>query len=141
MPEAHYEELTLVDGLTMKAVGSVQFKLRCGNYKSEIMARVFPNLSKELILGMPWLVKENPSIDWTAGRVQLQHGETVFTLPTVMRRRQEPAIEEVNFCDSKQLSQWMRKRAVSGVYLAFDMGTGHCLDLWGYSYPMAVAEH
>ena len=36
-----------------------------------------------------------------------------------MRREQEPEIDEVNFCDSKRLSQWIRSSAVTGVYLAF----------------------
>ena len=81
VPEAHFAELTLADGSIVKAAGTVQFKLCYGNYKGEITARVFPNLSKELILGMPWIVKETPSIDWTAGRVKVQKEETVLTLP------------------------------------------------------------
>lgn len=94
IPEAQFEELTLVDGSTVKVVGYVHFKLRYGNYKGDITARVFPNLNKEIILEMPWLVQENPSIDWTAGRVKVQRGGTVLTLPTTSRRDRKPLVKK-----------------------------------------------
>ena len=53
VPEAQNEELTLADGSVVKADGYVQFKLCCRDYSGEIIARVFPNLNKELILGIP----------------------------------------------------------------------------------------
>ena len=52
--------------------GYVQFVLHCGNYKTKVLARVFPNLHEELILGIPWLVQENPTIDWATGRVTIE---------------------------------------------------------------------
>ena len=105
MPKAHYEELTLADGSIVKAVWNSQFKLRCGNYRRDITARVFPNLSKELMPGMPCSLKENPNTDWTVGRVKKQKGDIVLSLPTVLKRKQEPEIDEVNFYDCKQLSR------------------------------------
>ena len=105
VPDAQYEELTMADGSKVKVVGRVQFWLRCGNYKGKIIARVFPNLSKQLILGMPWLVQENPSIDWTAERVKIERNGTVLNLPIVGDHHvEEPVIEEINFCKSKELS-------------------------------------
>ena len=62
------EQLTLADGSQVQASGHVTFPLRCGYYKGKITARVFPNLHKELILGIPWLTTENPDIDWTRGK-------------------------------------------------------------------------
>ena len=63
--EEEFHELTLADGTVMLIAGYVQFVMNCGDYKDKIMARVFPNLYKECILGIPWLEYENPIIDWT----------------------------------------------------------------------------
>ena len=57
-------DLTLADGTVVQTTGYVQFTMTCGDYKDKIVARVFPNLHKECILGMPWLEYENPVIDW-----------------------------------------------------------------------------
>ena len=49
-PEEDFEWLTLADGSEVHAQGYVQFILHCGNYKTKVLARVFPNLHEELIL-------------------------------------------------------------------------------------------
>ena len=54
VPEDEYEDLTLADGSVVQAKGYAQFMLRCGDFKCPIIARVFPNLQQELILGMLW---------------------------------------------------------------------------------------
>ena len=59
------EELKMANGIVVTIEGRVQFVLKCGGYKGEISARVFPNMNKQMILGIPWLSKENPHIDWT----------------------------------------------------------------------------
>ena len=41
----------------------VSFWLQCGDYNSEVIARVFPNMRQQLILGIPWLKQENHRID------------------------------------------------------------------------------
>ena len=57
------EELKMADGAVVKTEGRVQFVLKCGGYRGQISARVFPNMNKPMILGIPWLSKENPHID------------------------------------------------------------------------------
>ena len=79
--EEDHQELKLADGSTVQAAGRVQFNLQCGAYKAKITARVFPNLHKEVILGMPWLIQENPVIDWARGQVQIQRQGNVLQLP------------------------------------------------------------
>ena len=61
--DEEFHELTLADGTIVLTVGHVQFMMNCGDYKGKIGARVFPNLHKECILGMPWLEYKNPIID------------------------------------------------------------------------------
>ena len=65
--EMQHQDLKWTDGSTVQAVGREHFKLQCGDYKTRITARVFPNLHKDVILGMPWLIQENPAIDWARG--------------------------------------------------------------------------
>ena len=80
-PERDFERLTLADGTEVHAQGYVQFVLRCGGYCSKILARVFPNLQQKLILGIPWLVKENPTIDWATRQVTVEKNGVSHTLP------------------------------------------------------------
>ena len=53
----------MADGTVVKTKGRVQFVLKCGAYRGQISARVFPNMNKPMIMGIPWLSKENPHID------------------------------------------------------------------------------
>ena len=55
----------MADGSKVKTLSRVQLNVRCSGYHGIVEARVFPQMSKPLILGMIWLVKENPHINWT----------------------------------------------------------------------------
>ena len=61
--DVDFQDLTLADGSKVWTAGYVEFTMNCGGYKGKIIDKLFPNLSKECILGMPWLVQENPIID------------------------------------------------------------------------------
>ena len=93
--------------------------MKCGDFKGKIVARVFPNLHKECILGIPWLEYENPIIGWTRRHVTIQRPGCILTLPVVRRRQQKPSIEKVNLCSAKQVARWFRWRKVDQAYLAF----------------------
>ena len=51
--ESQDQELKLADGSIVQPTGRVQFNLLCGNYRSRIIDRVFPNLHMELTLEIP----------------------------------------------------------------------------------------
>ena len=55
--------------------------LKCGGYRGEISARVFPNMNKQMILGILRLTKENPHIDWTQVAVVMKKGQNWISLP------------------------------------------------------------
>jgi hypothetical protein len=87
-PDPEWEEISLADGSKLKTEGRVQFVLRCGGYTGRILARVFPNLHKEMILGIPWLRQTNPRIDWTNQRVPVVHcGDTCARVSSIGRLR------------------------------------------------------
>ena len=50
-----FHELTLADGTIVPTIRYVQFVMNYGDYRSKTIDKVFPNLHKECILGMPWL--------------------------------------------------------------------------------------
>ena len=112
-PEEDFERLTLADGSEVHAQGYVQFVLHCGNYKTQILARVFSNLHEELILGIPWLVQENPTIDWATGHVTIEKNGSEYTLPCYRqclnnpddRERKKSAAEEINFISAKAMKK------------------------------------
>ena len=75
------EELHLADGSTVKTEGRVRVHVKCGKYRGTIYARVFPRMNKQMILGIPWLSRENPHIDWAQGAITLQQGQRWISLP------------------------------------------------------------
>ena len=115
VPEDEHKNLTLADGSIVQAQGYAQYMLRCGDFKCPIIARVFPNLQQELILGMPWLIQENPNIDWAARTVRVTRREVIHNLPTI-----RPAIggatdeleSKVNCTSAKAFKQAIRKRRI-----------------------------
>ena len=66
--------MTMADGSSVKTLGRVQLNVKCGGYQGIVKARVFPQMTKPMILGMPWLVEENPHINWTRSTVVVQQG-------------------------------------------------------------------
>ena len=115
VPEEEHENLTLADGSVVQAQGYAQFMLRCGDFKCPIIARVFPNLQQELILGMPRLIQENPNIAWAARTVRVMRRGVIHNLPTIY-----PAIggdtdemeAKVNCISEKAFKRAIRKRRI-----------------------------
>ena len=56
------EELKMADGTLIKTEERVQFKLKCGGYRGDISARVFPNMNKQMILGIPCFQRRIPTL-------------------------------------------------------------------------------
>ena len=104
-PDLEWEEVALANGSRLQTEGRVQFTLRCGNYKERVLARVFPDLHKEIILVIPWLEKANPVIDWTQRRVKVFHRGCNVTLPLIHKRYAETAAIELNLCTAKQMTK------------------------------------
>ena len=115
--EEDHQELKLADGSTAQAAGRVQFNLQCGAYKAKITARVFPNLHKEVILGMPWLIQENPAIDWARGQVQIQRQGNVLQLPVHRHQAKANEFEMINLCTAKQMVRWFHRNAETPAFL------------------------
>ena len=59
--EVQPKELKIANGTVVKIEGRVQFVLKCGGYRGQISARLFPNMNKPMILGIPWVSKEYPT--------------------------------------------------------------------------------
>ena len=108
-PDPEWEEVTLADGSKLRTEGRVQFTLRCGNYKERVLTRVFPDLHKEIILGIPWLEKANPVIDWTQRRVRVFHRGCDVTLPLIHKREAEVAAAELNLYTAKQMTKQVKR--------------------------------
>ena len=115
VPEDEYEDLTLADGSVVQAKGYAQFMLRCGDFKCPIIARVFPNLQQELILGMPWLIQENPNIDWAARTVRVTRRGVIHSLPTIRPTfggETDELEAKVNCISAKAFKRAIRKRRI-----------------------------
>ena len=81
IPEEDFELLEMANKTTVKAQGYVSFRLDSGEFSCRVIAQVFPNLRSEVILGTPWLIKENPDIDWVKPKVKLRCRGQLQVLP------------------------------------------------------------
>ena len=51
--EDHPKALKMADGTMVRKEGRAQFVLKCGGYRGDISARVFADVNKQMILGIP----------------------------------------------------------------------------------------
>ena len=74
--------------------GWVGFLLTCGEYVRHISARIFPSLHKELTLGMPWPVMENPDISWRKRTAAVQQKGSFKQLPVLRPASNIPKVDK-----------------------------------------------
>ena len=103
------EELTLADGSRSQTEGRVHLKIKCGGYQGVIQAKVFPGLHKPVILGIPWLRKENPHINWAQEVVVVKQKGNWITLP-LMKKDTGSEAEVVNMVSAKAMRRILEKR-------------------------------
>ena len=112
------DRLTVADGTTIKTDGKVQIQFKCGGYKGIVQAKVFPGLQKPMILGIPWLQKENPHIDWTQGTVVVKFRHEWIQLP-LSGRKQVPSEETVAMVSAKQISRLFKRKQATKAFIGF----------------------
>ena len=112
------KELTMADGSNVQTLGRVQLNVKCGGYQGIMEAKVFPQMTKLMILGMPWLVKENPHINWTRSTVVVQQGQEWISLP-LAKQGEDTSAHLVNMISAKQMSQLFKRRQVDNAFLGF----------------------
>ena len=118
-PKRDFERLTLANGSGVHAQGYVRFVLHCGDYDCKILTRVFSNLQEELILGIPWLIKANPTIDWTIRQVKVDRNGMVHTLPCYRRcqnnssgaERESESEREINFISANTFKKILQRNS------------------------------
>ena len=116
--DPHGEELRMADGTTVKIEDRVQVNIKCGKYRALVQAKVFPGLQKPMILGIPWLAKENPQIDWTQGTILAQQTGAWMSLPLI-RRKTEDTANEISLISAKQMSRLLKMKEVDHAFVAF----------------------
>ena len=75
-------------------------------------------MSKPMNLGMPWLVKANPHINWTRSTVVVQQGQEWISLPLVSLG-EDQLVHHVNQISAKQMSRWLKQKQVRNAFLGF----------------------
>ena len=90
--------------------------LKCGGYKGQISAWVFPNMNKPMILGIPWLSKENPHIDWTQATVVVNKDHHWISLPLAKPLQTNP-IHLTNEISASQANQMLKRKEVERAFL------------------------
>ena len=77
------EELRMANGSMVQTARSVKILLKCGAYRGVVEPLIFSGLDKPMILGIPWLRKENPHIDWARSTVVVQQKNQWISLTLV----------------------------------------------------------
>ena len=81
-----------------------------------------------MILGIPWLIKEKPDIDWVKPKVKLRRRGQLQVLPLWRDRdsnneadvdSQEEKHARVNMCSAKAFKRYLRKQKQPQAYVAF----------------------
>ena len=111
------DQLTMADGTQTKTAGKVQVKFKCGGYRGSVEAKVFPGLQKPMILGIPWLTKENPHIDWTAGAVVVEKDDEWIQLP--LAQKKGSSVDAVTMVSARQMSKMFKKKQVTKAFIGF----------------------
>ena len=127
--EKDFEVLELANKTTVKVQGYVSFRLDSGEFSCKVIARVFPNLRSEVILGTPWLIKENSDIDWVKPEVKMRRRGQLQVLPLwrdqdsndEVRCGQSRRVQRarVNMCSAKAFKRYLRKQKQPQAYVAF----------------------
>ena len=129
IPEEDFELLEMANKTTVKAQAYVSFRLDSGEFSCRVIARVFPNLRSEVILGTPWLIKENPDIDLAKPKVKLRRRGQLQVLPLWSDRCSDDEGDDadsqkgnnarVNMCSAKAFKRYLRKQKQPQAYVAF----------------------
>ena len=113
--DSYPDQLTMADGTQVETMGRVQVNIKSGGYKGTVQAKVFPGLRKPMILGIPWLRKVNPQINWTQETVVVRQGCGWIPLPLARPKEKE---ELVSMVSAKQMSRSL-KRSKERAFLGF----------------------
>jgi hypothetical protein len=101
--------VSLADGRTSDSAGMLpEADIRIGTYSEKIDLIVTPLHEFDIILGMAWLQKYNPSIDWRNKTVTFTQGDRVHQLrvrPTGAALYRPPSSQGLNLITSRQLER------------------------------------
>ena len=115
--EKNFEWLEMADRSWVKAQGYVSFRLDSGEVSFKLIARVFPSLHAEVLLGQPWFIQENPDIDWIIPKVKVWRRGHIKYLPIYYKQDSEDHKDKkpnqssrISMCSAKAFNQHMRKQ-------------------------------
>jgi hypothetical protein len=82
-------ELIAVDGSSLPDVDSetIPLPMAIQQHHEEITLDVLDTASHDVVLGMPWLEKHNPVIDWTKGVLRFARCDCVIDINPIRRQR------------------------------------------------------
>ena len=90
--------------------------LKCGGYKGQISSHVFPNMNKPMILGIPWLLKENPHIDCTQATVMVNKDHQWIS-PPLAKPWQSNSVHLANEIRANQINHMLKRNEVERAFL------------------------
>ena len=73
-------------------------------------------MNKQMILGIPWLSKENPHIDWTQAIVAMKKGQDWISLPLAKSQQQKP-VHLAAEISATRLDKMLKRKEVERPFL------------------------
>ena len=87
-----------------------------GGYGGEISVQVCPNMNIAMILGIPWLSKENPQINWAQAVVVVNKDHQRISLPLAKPREQNP-VHLADEISTNQMDHMLKRNEVDRAFL------------------------
>ena len=95
----------MADGTAAQMAGYIdRFTFRSGKERFVEPVYIFPGLCRDMILGIPWLQKHNPKIDWSQGHIFVQKAGIRTALPMKKGERVNTA-GEIQICSIREIQQ------------------------------------
>ena len=73
-------------------------------------------MNKQMILGIPWLSKENPHIDWTQATMVMKKDQEWISLPLAKSQQQDP-VHLATEISATRLDKMLKRKEVERAFL------------------------
>ncbi|WP_461496312.1 reverse transcriptase family protein, partial [Pyruvatibacter sp.] len=90
-PSGEQRTLVMADGSKSQTLGEAKgVKFRAGKASFVSDFHIFPGMAYDIILGIPWLVSEDPSLCFRTRTVSVRRGRAAINLPLVVSEKPRP---------------------------------------------------
>jgi hypothetical protein len=125
LPATSVDTVSLADGSRTQIGSFVAASIKIGSYSEGVDLISFPNLKFDVILGMAWLEKHSPSIDWARRTItfvdQHKHRHVLAQAPSRDCRvwKEQPKKQVLSIATLQYIQRSHRMKQIESAFLVF----------------------